>query len=245
MTSHWVSVVGCMAGHWPPSPPPPSWPALPAAPAAPALPADPPAPLLPAFPPLPAAPLLPLWPPLPAAPLLPPLPAEPADPPVALPSGMPPLEPPLPAAPPVDPAVPPEPPLPPPLPPVAPEPPVPPVPPVGEVSSPPQFTSATAAPTTNNVPMVTDAFLIESSSRNVFPRRATGSSGRHDRPACRYRLTNREPLSTPIRSEWQRVLGSRYVSTDTGQTTRGRLSASDLVAGPAEPRMALDDDATE
>jgi hypothetical protein len=52
----------------------------------------------------------------------------------------------------------------PPLPPVAPappDPPVAPVPPVGEESSSPQFTSATAAPTTNNMPIVTEAVLIE------------------------------------------------------------------------------------
>jgi len=54
------------------------------------------------------------------------------------------------------------------LPPVAllpPEPPLPPVPAVLVESSPPQLTSTVAAPSTNNVPIVTDALLIESSSQ--------------------------------------------------------------------------------
>jgi hypothetical protein len=81
---------------------------------------------------------------------------------VALPSGIAPLDPPVPAVPPVDPPEPPLPPVDPPLPPLPPLPPVAPVP-VGDESSPPQFTSANTAPTTNNVPIVTDAVLIESS----------------------------------------------------------------------------------
>ena len=148
-------------------------------------PALPPAPLLPAFPPLPAAPALPAFPPLPQCP-----PSPRCSGPRRYPACRHRSSPRSSAAarrsttchlsllrpPPVAP----------PVPPVAP------VPPVDDVSSPPQFTSATAAPT-NNVPIVTVEVLIGSSSLETGLGGALRDrGGAHDRPALDPRLRNRE-----------------------------------------------------